>query len=284
MRKVFNLFYCAIIFAGLQSCRKDAEVKLPNVEPKLVISSFISPQDSLIQVAVSLSSPLYNNPEISNKYSPLLDATVTINIGTNSYNLTYNSILERYVIDSFQLKITAGLTYYLSVKAPDGKFADANTTIPLLNNTLTYTVSKKTASNNEYTLQGTWVDNDINNRNDYRFDVTYIDYIIYGGYIDTVGDFNDTIKYWPSNKVFTNDDEGSIFKKELQFNYRTNKNDTVFTRLTTISQEYVDYYEKIDKAIALGDQFSEPVQMYPNIKGGFGVFAGFNEYKLRVFP
>ena len=33
-----------------------------------------------------------------------------------------------------------------------------------------------------------------------------------------------------------------------------------------------------------GSPFTEPLQIYSNINGGLGVFAGYNQYKLRVFP
>lgn len=281
------MIFCSLtMLLILQSCRKeDADVKLPNVEPKIVISSFISPQDSLIQVAVSLSTPLYNTPNVSNKYKSLLNATVTINNGTNSYALTYNSKLERYVIDSSQLKIVGGLTYYLSVKAIDGKSANATTVVPLLNNTLTYTVVKNNLLENEYTLEGTWSDNDINNIDNYRFEVFYTSFYLYSGYIDTLGSFADTIKGWASDRILVNDAEGSVFKKELVFSYNAKNYDTVFTSITTMSKEYVDYTNKFNTAgNSFSGPFSEPVQMYTNINGGLGIFAGYNVYRKRVFP
>jgi hypothetical protein len=279
-----HLFYCLIIGVTLPSCEKDAQVKLPTIEPKLVVSSFISPQDSLIQVAVSLSSPLYNNPNISNKYEPLLNATVTINNATNSYNLNYDSILERYVIDSFQLKIIGGTSYYLKVKAPNGKFAEAKTTIPLLNNTLTYTVANNTSWNYSYFLEGCWIDNDVNNKNNYRFEVAYTSYFVTEGYTNN-GNFSDTTKTWQSDKIIKNDTEENIFKEKLNFNYSIYRHDTVFALLSTISKEYIDYINKIDlTANSFSSPFSEPVQMYTNVKGGFGIFASYNQYKLRVFP
>jgi hypothetical protein len=279
------IFYCFTLLLILPSCEKDADVKLPDVEPKLVVSSFISPQDSLIQVSVSLSSPLYNNPNISNEYKPLLNATVTISNGINSYTLPYNSNLKRYTADSTQFKIIGGLTYYLSVKSLDGKSASATTTVPLLNNTLTYTVIKNNSSENKYTLQGSWSDNDLTNFNNYRFEMFYTAYQIYSWYADTAGFFTDSVRYWRSNRILTTDTEGATFNKELQFTYSANSYDTAFTSLTTMSKEYLDYTSKLDVAVnSFSGPFSEPVQMYTNINGGLGVFAGYNIYIRRVFP
>lgn len=286
MKKNVLIFYCYVVIIGLQSCTKDIDVKLPNSEPKLVVSSFISPQDSLIQVAVSLSQPLYNNPNVSNKYNPLLNAIVTINNGTNSYNLTYDSNLERYIIDSFQLKITEGLTYYLSVNTFDGKYADANTKIPFANKTLIYTITNDPVQQNQYTLHGTW--HDASSAIDYyEFDVRYTWYGLFSGTGSAYGSFTDTIKQWGGNKQeYINDTEnqGGVFSRDLVFKYRTGKNDTVFAMLTTVSKEYTNYYEKLDHVSVSGSPFYEPVQMYTNISGGLGIFAGFNQYKLRVFP
>jgi len=286
IKRIKSIFYSFILIATLlQSCRKDADVILPNVEPKIVISSFISPQDSLIQVAVSLSNPLSKTPNASNKYKPLIDATVTISNGANSYTLSYNSNLERYVIDSSQLKIVGGLTYYLSVKSADGKYVSATTSIPRLNNTLTYTVTKNNLSNNAYILRGTWSDNDVTTIDNYRFEVFYTSFQLFSGYIDTLGSFTDTIKTWASDNIIISDKEGSVFQKELKFSYRTNKSDTVFTSITTMSKEYLDYTNKLNLALnSFSGPFSEPVQMYTNIDGGLGIFAGYNLYKQRVYP
>jgi hypothetical protein len=49
------------------------------------------------------------------------------------------------------------------------------------------------------------------------------------------------------------------------------------------SKEYYLYHSKLTIAADNnGNPFAEPVIMYTNINGGYGVFAGFNQYKKTV--
>ena len=41
------------------ACEKEANVKIPETEPKPVLVCFISPEDSLISVSLTNSIPLY---------------------------------------------------------------------------------------------------------------------------------------------------------------------------------------------------------------------------------
>ncbi len=278
------LFFC-ISVTVLQSCKKDADVKLPYVEPKLVVSSFISPQDSLILVAVSLSHPLYNNPAVSQKYDPVIDANVTISNANGSYHLTYDSKIKRYVIDSSKLKIIAGIRYDLSVSSSDGKFVSATTSIPFPNNSMQFVVTKNNGQKDQYNLNVTWQDapDEIDY---YKFEVRYTSYYLYTGSSSTNGSFIDTIKYWGGQPNYFTDsgNQGGVFNVTDFFKYRTGKNDTVFASLSTVTKEYKDYYEKLGKAIGIGDSFTEPVEMYTNINNGLGIFAGLNKYRLQVCP
>lgn len=280
MKRFFIIFYCYSILVGFQSCVKDANVKLPAIESKLVVSCFISPQDPVISAAVSLSSPLYNNPNVSTEYTPLLNALVTINDGITNYNLTYNSNLQRYVIDSFQLKITGGVTYNLSVVSQDGKHVNATTTVPAGNKSLKYTVTVDALP--QYTLHGTWQDPG-NTTDYYLFETRYTDFRSYWYDPSTT----DTIKSWGGKSDYIKDTEksGGLFTRDHNFIYNGGKNDTVFVSLTTLSKDYFDYYSKFNLAYnSSSTPFSEPVQMVSNINGGLGMFAGYNTYRLRVFP
>ncbi|HSH68187.1 MAG TPA: DUF4249 domain-containing protein [Bacteroidia bacterium] len=285
MRKIILILSAQIIIV-LSSCVKDADIELPNSDPMLVVSSFISPQDSLVQVAVSLSNPLYTNHQANSKYAPLLNASVIINNGISDYILDYNSKLERYVIDTMKLKIIAGNTYYLYVRSPDGKLVNAITTIPLQNTSFHFVVVKDQVDLNKYTLKGTWKD-PINTTDYYVFDVRYTSFSLYSGYSSIFGSFTDTIKIWDGGTYYVKDSQsdGSTFDRNEIFIYNPAKNDTVFTSLTTISEEYFNYQDKFNLAYqSLSTPFSEPVQMYTNIKGGLGIFASFNTNRMRVFP
>ena len=270
----------------LSSCVKDADIELPNADPMLVVSSFISPQDSLVQVAVSLSSPLYSNHIASTKFTPLLNASVIINNGVNDYHLEYNNKLERYVMDTVKLKIVAGTTYYLYVRSPEGKLASAITTVPVKNTSLQYAVAKDPVDATKYTLQASWKD-PAATTDYYIFDVRYTSFFLYTGYSSIFGPFTDTIKTWDGGTYYVKDNQnnGGAFNRNETFIYNPAKKDTVYTTLTTISEEYFDYQDKLNLAYqSMSTPFSEPVQMYTNVKGGLGIFASYNTNRIRVLP
>lgn len=267
MKKIIYFFCLFSSLIGLQSCEKDVYVKLPEVETKLVLSSFICPQDEFTQVSVSISQPLYNTPKNGGSYQPIPTATVIISSASSSWTLPYDASIGRYVIDSFQLKIKPGATYNLSVSTPDGKFAQAVTTIPVSNNSLTYTVSENTTQTNSYIFHASWQDTP--NSTDYYE-------------VELYTQISDMYRIY--EQVADTRNPGGILKSNLNFPYDPATNDTIFATLSTVSPEYYDYYQRLEKVQNSGGPFSEPIAMYTNINGGFGIFAGFNRYTVRVFP
>lgn len=267
MKKVVYSFCFSFFLITLQSCEKDVEVKLPEVETKLVLSSFICPQDERTLVSVSLSQPLYNTPKNGGSYQPIPNATVVISSGSSSWTLPYDATIGRYAIDSFQLKVKPGATYHLSVSTPDGKFAEAVTTIPVLNNSLTYTATENTAQTDSYIFHAAW--QDLPNSTDYYE-------------VELYPQISDMYRIY--EQVADTRNPGGMLKSNLNFPYDPAMNDTVFATLSNISVEYYNYYQRLEKVQNSGGPFSEPIAMYTNINGGFGVFAGFNTYTVRVFP
>lgn len=264
-------------------CRKPAEISIPFTEPKLVVSCFISPQDSLIQVAVSRSTPMNGNLNQSREFIPELQATVKINNGTNDYILNYNANLKRYILDSSHLKIKQGETYFLNVTTTDNKSVHSHTTIPIRNTTLTYSLKENSAIKDGYLINGKWTDMNPSQTDNYIFQVVYTSFSVLSGH-NSSGNFSDTIKMRVASATFVSDNEGNQFDKTIEYTHY-DKRDSVYTDLITLSEEYVRYREKASKAMGtLDSPFSEAIQMYSNIEGGLGIFAGFNRFSYRVYP
>jgi len=261
----------------ISSCRKkDSTVKLPEAPSKLVIVSFISPQDSLIKVSLTLSQPLYNNAASGN-YSPVTDAEVIISSMLGSATLGYNSNYKSYVVDSAFLKIREGVTYSISVRTPDGKAADAFTRIPDLNNSLAYSFSEDSLK-----VQCTWSDQ-AGSQDHYRLFLQNSSYYLFEGY-DQNGNFSDTIKvnYVTTQWSVDKDHDGEVLKKSMDFLPVYMEDQSFYLYLLHVSKEYYDYGIKLEQAQINGNPFAEPVPMYSNVNGGFGIFAGFNSCRLKV--
>lgn len=149
---------------------------------------------------------------------------------------------------------------------------------------MAFSITKNNAVKDGYYVRGKWSDNNQNNIDSYIFDVVYVSLSYFSGTNGT-GNFNDTIRKRSTNFILVNDNDGQQFDETLDFTIHDVKKDSVYVDLITLSNEYVNYHIKLQKAIgALSTPFSEPVQMYTNIDGGLGVFAGMNRYSSRIFP
>ena len=259
------LYISILIF--FQSCVKDADVKIPAVEKKLVVVSFISPQDSLIKVAISLTQPIYNTKPSTDVIN---NADVRISSILGSYKLLFNPIEQKYIIDSSQLKIRAGITYTIEVNTPDGKNASGSTTIPDLNTTLIAKIERIVSTKYTHTLHCIWLDN-------YGSEDYYKLAVQYPHYTDSLGNYYDETAY---NLVSDKNYDGQTLTSNVNFSYDGLTD--LYGYLLHLSQEYYLYQEKLDLSINSSGPFSEPVQLFTNINGGLGVFAGFNQFKIKA--
>lgn len=270
MKSYFSLsFFALISLLFLSSCEKEAkDVKLPVIEPKLVVSSLLFPQSPFTQVVVTKSAPIYNSNQTHN-YEIVKGATVVISDGTNSWTLPYDLTRNVYALDSFQLKIKANTIYQLSVTTPDGKYVEASTSVPTQNTTLTYTTAVS-GNSNDYTLYGSW--QDLPNSTDYYR-------------LETGKEDQFTASGWYSFDAVNISDEGNpggTIKSSVEFPYSPLSTDTTDVALLTVSSEFYNYFSRIEKGHNTNDPFSEPFPLYTNIKGGLGIFAGFNQYRKKI--
>jgi hypothetical protein len=115
----------------LAACEQDARVEVPATAPKLVLTCFLSPQDTVLKVTVSKSVPIYNNPTVGNQNARVDDATVTLSDGTTTVRLALvRANTGTYTTRAVHLPILSGKTYFLNVTAPGGFQAEAACTIP----------------------------------------------------------------------------------------------------------------------------------------------------------
>lgn len=119
------------------------ESKLPSASEKIVIHSYISPQDTVILVKVTLSSPVLGVHH-NNGYSfTILDGDTIYHTNTSIYNakvvlsnsrnqsivVPYNKAHDIYMFNAKLFPIVAGETYTLTAEASMGK-VEATCTVP----------------------------------------------------------------------------------------------------------------------------------------------------------
>ncbi len=118
MRKNRSLTLVAVSVALLMACNPGVETNFIEPQRLVTVSSFISPQDSLLTVYLYRAQPLGTvAPEESTIEKT---ATVEISDGTRAVRLVYQPGRFRYERPAAALLILPGKSYFLTVKTADG--------------------------------------------------------------------------------------------------------------------------------------------------------------------
>lgn len=281
-----SLFILIPMMLLILSCDREVQdITPPEIQPELVVFSFLSPEDSMVKVEVSMSKPVYgynrrqgNNPFVN-------DAVVTIkNDGGFSATLTYVDTAEAYFISRALYPIEAGRTYTVSASAR-GKTAYGSCTVPKDTVPLTeITYEKRTDIDGSYYVYlYKWQDQP-GYTNYYRSSIesqyTYVDF------------FGDTLHYSTDicSNVYADENRngqqlsGTCDGYDPYYGSDTSTFPVDFYLLNTD----VHYYEYHKRRLNYygDDPFSEPFQQYSNVTGGLGVVSAYRLTKksLKVNP
>ncbi|RYF69724.1 MAG: DUF4249 domain-containing protein, partial [Cytophagaceae bacterium] len=119
-----------LMLAACGSLRNEVSPSLLSTEgEKLVVNSYISPQDTLLSVKVSRSKPVLGEQTDALPYN-VANAIVSLTDGDRVVVLRYLSDKQWYEAKANLLPIVTGRTYTLTVSTPDGKQVTASATVP----------------------------------------------------------------------------------------------------------------------------------------------------------
>ncbi len=342
--KILKYLSFIVSICTMFSCETVVEdINLP-YEERLVIESFISPQDTLLEVKVSKTSPVVGTFPSNQFYGgfgseakPIIEgviveisdgqkkATFQLQTIINSQGVDINpatgeSMVQSrrgYFLKAKDFPIVAGKTYTLTAKAPNLPDVAATCTVPnkqLVNGKdITIIVGSAIDSVLDYSI------NYNGNKVDYyssvrKYNVTFNDFINEENYYsiayytrkfleyknDKSGFVTQTITGQQSYSDFISDYKQD--GKTLNFrqaiiplgSYSTDPNNPNPPNVQVLSNKLSIYVAVTDKAyyqynkglvnsqgINNNDPFSEAVLTYSNVKGGLGVFAGYNMTKIE---
>jgi hypothetical protein len=137
-RICFLFLLLPFLFSSCESLRNEVDPdKLNKEAAKLVVSGFISPQDSVLAVQINRSVPVLGITGLgyNSSINDVTDATVTIANGARfvalSFVRNYKGLnVNLYQADAKHFPIVEGQTYTLTVETPRGEKATAQCTIP----------------------------------------------------------------------------------------------------------------------------------------------------------
>ena len=267
MKKILFLFLLAL---SLCSCMQDADIKLPETDPKLVVSCFISPDVDSVMAFIDWSRPVFSSEDVER---PIDNLQVSISDGSSEAFFQYDFNIGQYVLSLAEYPLALGVEYTLRVKAPTGEEVEAQTTIPLelpliesaILDSSNY-MNKFGEEINEFIYKTTLLDN--------SSDFQYYRFIYYNEDFWFPGESYSYIE----GQNYRDDEslvDGKIYVEENITYYGFNG--AVSTKRLAVlncSESYYRYH-KTRQNQNFGNPFAEPTIVYSNIEGGLGAFGAY---------
>lgn len=289
------------------SLRQEVDPNRLNREAaKLVVTCFLSPQDTVLAVKVTRSQPvLGENTANSTTGINVPDATVTLSEGGQSVTLRYDARLGYYQAAIGQLPVVVSRTYALAVQTPAGEQAKASCTVPesvalkdiLLDSAVTNDFGR-TAKHyyarlrwrdpagkpNFYQLMG---DNEYTVRNQYRISpnspLRDTLYRLRGTWFFDNGSTTTDVGRDGQELVSV---RGRLATYYVFINGQQELNRPVGqlnAHLLNVDENYYRYHNAVERQSQVsGNPFAEPVPVPSNIQGALGCFGSYNRSTLTV--
>ena len=269
------LFYISIIVLFFSSCEKDADVKIPQQEPKLSVSSFIRPGATEIEVFVYLSEPVFSSS--ASNGNTVNNAVVTLSNGVNSITIGYDANTGSYKASLATFPILHNTTYYLSVLDAQGRHVTAKTTTPsAVDPSYDVTRSSTTDPYNNITYQINCIIHDISGEENY-YRVTPAEVFYHASQADTAVNTQ-------GRNIFVNDraGDGADLNTSMQiYSFNSSGQDSATYKAHRVmvvkaNQDYYNFHNSVFTAsMTNGNPFAEPTIIYSNVQGGYGCFGAY---------
>lgn len=302
-RSVLNmLISClavALLLGGCGSLRNEVDPsQLGSASPKLVVSGYLSPQDTTLAIKLTRSNTVVGDSlSLLQTGNDITDATVTLSDGTKSVRLQYTSTRPTdstkqsyYGASARSLPILAGRTYVLSVVTANGQRASSSCTIPapvkptsIIFDSLTQNQGRSLVR--RYFIKTLWTD-PAGRPNYYQL----AGYFRYQSKLDQIGNF--PLTYDDDNRGLLSDEglDGTILLSGRSFltstTFTTNESTSFYgqyqkasvtVNLMSVDQAYYQFQTAVIRQRRVrNNPFAEPVLIPSNIEGGLGCFAGYN--------
>lgn len=243
------------------------------------ITSFISPQDTVLEVRVEKTIPAVGT-QSSRAGEPIRDAVVTITDGVSLITLRQNlNYFGIYQTTPRSFSVEAGKTYSLRVIIPDGRVAEASCTIPV-HSVDRSTVSLEKSSMNQQSSPFTnvsvkWQDR-AGEPNYYALYHYY--YSFYSGDKVPSSSYQGIRAYYDD----TNRDGQYFVSKPISVQPDSKNSHNMFILCLT-DKLYYDYHKAIEASQLNKDNpFADPIRMPTNVRGGYGLFTGYNRLEIDL--
>lgn len=287
----------SVWFSSCTNLRNEVDPSLLGVQPtQLVVSSFLSPQDTILAVKVTRSNTVVGDSiSLLQTGNIVADATVTLSDGSKSVVLPYNNRSTSdtarnqtyYSISAKLLPIVVGRTYTLTVAATNGQRASSTCMIPAAVPPIAVDTERV---NQRSAIRVRWQD-PAGQANYYQ--VAGIFRYILATCKACQNESYNTLSFDDDNRGLFSDAglDGTIIpsgRALLTLNSASNslnqyRTASVTVDLMSVDQNYYQFQEAvIRQRRSRNNPFAEPVLIPSNIQGGLGCFAGYNNATMVI--
>lgn len=294
--KMKQIFYLILVIF-LASCTKEIPVDLPLPTNKIVVNCMFNP-DSLWSVHLVSSVPTSTDTCFSLGEYPTIDSAI-VKISSNGTLIEQLQYVNKGNYRSYTNKPQAGQIYEIRVNANGFGPVSAVDTVPFTTN---FTIKSGGSMLNDFGQTTPIYDIKIENKpTESFFFKTFISEYKewYNDYYDTTiqrQSYNEPTFIQKNIKMITRAYGQCLFSNKswasdsisLSFinDYASiGTNDLYLTRKLYVgiaSYSYYEYYRTLAK-LTSDNFFSPPASVYSNIKGGYGIFAAYNNGTPLVF-
>jgi hypothetical protein len=284
MKRFFSLLpLAAAVLLG--ACEKEATgIKLPESNSKLVVTGFISPQDTAVSVEVLRSTPAFGTRSLAPPF--VSNALVTLSDGDRTVTLPKRGAEGGwYSVEAQAFPVVAGRTYTLRVSVPGGESLEASCTVPeapALPAIAIDSVGVPAPQHlSNYNLRMSW--SDATGQENYYRPVAEVRTVLTEN-PDRPPPFP-LIRpvYWETDELIDDKaaDNGLLYSPRATFAPpglgQFKPEHYLYAQLLHVDRHYYLYHRSLKNASRSdGNPFAEPVLVYSNITGGLGVFAAYN--------
>jgi hypothetical protein len=264
-----------LLLFSLISCEREAKnIILPEFRQKLVVTSFISPSDSVLSVSVSMNSRIYGD---LNKVEDPGNLRAYLSHGDREFELVKD--VEGFKLSAEEMQVMPGQRYDLRITSDKGLNAEAFCTVPVKRDFSPQADTSKRVYYDPY--QGSM--NLLVTRvfladfpaedNYYRFGCKMILYDPESYYYPYILRISGTASDFA-------DDKGKDGERFMANSYLIpypkyiDSAFLVFYYLNT-DKAYYDYHKSLMKYKDGDNPFTEPSPLFSNITGGLGIFASY---------
>jgi hypothetical protein len=277
---ILRLFIMIILFNACETDLINPVKNIPENKPKLVVNSYLTTGESVINVYLTASHPILGNDTgYYSVFKSLPEAHVWITdlvsgLSDTLQYLGYYNDYYHFFCDTSIIKLRSGRTYRLNVSTATNLKTQAECTIPYPNTTLVVdqadTFFRLDPFNNQIRIL----------RIKYHFNKDRQDEIYYQPVI-CVENFWGTTPYIPGKFYFEKNAVNKTFTDVQEIDITGS--DVLYLYLLTTDKSYYLYNNSLDKLQnSMDNPFAEPVYLFSNISGGFGVFAAYNSYEITL--